>query len=367
MSKIEEFDIIKKSLYSIISTSVLYKNKKVFVFFIKNGKAGGYINKAKTQKHLNTMQAIAATCASKPILAKAVDVSIMETLRSRHAQVFTQSIVDMAVLTRENNEYLILSAGGDGTSWEIQEILMQNIVKDKKTAKIIKEQVAFVQLALGTGNDGAEGKTLEESLSILVEGKSFIHKKAIRVDANKEMPEFGGKTAFAFNIASFGIDAFINNMTNKTKALFPGDFYKLWVNLGALFYESQYKIETMRVEIFDENGKLIKDFNEPFMLCVMGVSGKRTYGSGHKILPGNENFCLVKKIPLHVKIPNINSFKDGTHAGKSFSYLSNIHKMTIFYEEPILIQLDGEVASLDKDFFPVTMELVDFNVKKIQK
>jgi len=47
MSKIEEFEAIKKCLSSIVSTSPLYKNKKVFVFFIKNAKAGGLISKAK--------------------------------------------------------------------------------------------------------------------------------------------------------------------------------------------------------------------------------------------------------------------------------------------------------------------------------
>ena len=133
MSKIEEFEAIKKCLSIIVSTSPLYKNKKVFVFFIKNAKAGGLISKAKTNRYLNAFHDIAQQQKNKPILAKAVDVSVMETQRSRHAQVFTESIVDMAVSNKEDNEYLIVSAGGDGTSWEIQSVLMTQSLKNKNT------------------------------------------------------------------------------------------------------------------------------------------------------------------------------------------------------------------------------------------
>ena len=41
--------------------------------------------------------------------------------------------------------------------------------------------------------------------------------------------------------------------------------------------------------------------------------------------------------------------------------------MSIFYDRPVLLQIDGEVAALDKASFPLTMELVDFHVKKIIK
>lgn len=367
MSKIEEFDIIKKSLFTIISTSPLYKNKKVFAFFIKNGKAGGLINKAKTQKYLKTMKEVASSCSKNQLFAKAVDVSIMETQSSRHAQVFTQSIVDMAVSNREDNEYLILSAGGDGTSWEIQSILIKNTLKDKKTAKVLKEKLAFLQLALGTGNDGADGKNLKESLSFLTEGKSFVNKKAVMLHANKEIPELCGETAFSFNIASMGIDAFINDMTNKTKNFLPGNFYKLWVNLSVLFYEAMFPPYPIHLSLYDDKNDLIKSFNDALLFVVFGSSGKRSYGGGHKILPYNENFCIAKSIPTLQKILSANSFKDGTHYDKDFCYLKEVHKLVINYDHSIFMQIDGEVAFLEKDHFPVTLELVPFNIKRISK
>lgn len=367
MSKIEEFEAIKKCLSIIVSTSPLYKNKKVFVFFIKNAKAGGLISKAKTNRYLNAFHDIAQQQKKKPVLAKAVDVSVMETQRARHAQVFTESIVDMAVSNKEDNEYLIVSAGGDGTSWEIQSVLMTQSLKNKKTQTVLKEKVSFLALALGTGNDGADGKTLEESLSFLTEGKAFTYKKAVMIQTSKDMPEFGSKTAFSFNIASVGIDAFVNEMTNKTKSFLPGNFYKLWVNISALFYETKYPLGPMEVKLYDKNNECFQSFNEPLLFCLLGASGKRTYGSGHKILPGEENFCMARQIPLHTKIQSLSAFKDGSHIGKPFTHLAFVSKMSIFYDRPVLLQIDGEVAALDKASFPLTMELVDFHVKKIIK
>jgi len=90
--------------------------------------------------------------------------------------------------------------------------------------------------------------------------------------------------------------------------------------------------------------------------CLLGVSGHRTYGSNHKILPTDETFCTVKKMGLIKKLIQKNTFTDGTHAGKPTTVLRTASKIRVDYNQDILVQMDGEVHLLQPAQYPLFME-----------
>ena len=146
-------------------------------------------------------------------------------------------------------------------------------------------------------------------------------------------------------------------MTNKTKGFLPGDFYQLWVNLSCIFYDMQFPPKPMKIEIYDDNNVLINTLNSAVEFCLLGVSGHRTYGSDHLILPTDDTFCSVKKLSLFGKLISKKSFKDGTHTKNKKVTFAKASKIIIHYDQKILVQMDGEVHLLLPEFFPLTMEI----------
>jgi diacylglycerol kinase family enzyme len=167
-----------------------------------------------------------------------------------------------------------------------------------------------------------------------------------------------GKGPFlAFNILSVGLDAFVTHMTNKMKGTLPGDFYKLWVDIAALFYDKIYKAGQMETRALDENKKEVIKFREKLLLLAVGESGYRCYGSGQRILPDERNVCAIRQMPLLRKIALKGLFSTGTHISKPECTLFNANRVEITGEYPILAQMDGETVLLQKEDFPIAIEL----------
>ena len=223
-----------------------------------------------------------------------------------------------------------------------------------------------MRLPLGTGNDGSDGRTLEEAFARLTEPAHFSLQRAIKVwyDTTGKNPISTEKYEsldslppwYAFNIASVGIDAFITYMTNRTKKYMPGDTYQLWVDLACVFYSWKFPAKPLTLEIFDDNDNIVETITSPVEFVVLGVSGNRTYGSNHLIFPTDKNLCTVRKINLFMKLLKKHTFSDGTHINYSFSKNFFANKIKITYNQKILVEMDGEVHLLEPDFYPLYME-----------
>ena len=178
----------------------------------------------------------------------------------------------------------------------------------------------------------------------------------------------GGKGPFlAFNILSVGLDAFVTHMTNKTKGTLPGDSYKIWVDLAALFYDCIYKVGCMAVRATDSNGETVKELKEKLLLLAVGESGRRTYGSHKWILPDDRNVCAMKQMPLLRKLALKGLFNYGTHIDKPEAILWNAAAVQFSAEHPLLAQMDGETVLLDKGDFPAVIELTEPVIPIIKK
>lgn len=246
--------------------------------------------------------------------------------------------------------YLLVTAGGDGTSLESLQALYQ-------APSALLSRLAIIRLPLGTGNDGAEAWEMEDALKLLISPTRIEASCGVKLSTALGKTWPNGAPLLAFNILSVGLDAFVTHMTNKMKGKLPGDSYKFWVDISALLYDLVFKVDFMEVRAFDEKESEIKNFREKLLLCAMGTSGNRTYGAHKKILPDERNVCAIKQMPLFRKILLKNLFSTGDHVSKKESILFNASRIEISGSHPILAQMDGETVLLEKNDFPIIIEL----------
>ena len=243
--------------------------------------------------------------------------------------------------------YLIITAGGDGTSLEVMTSLYH-------APEEVRQNFVIVRLPMGTGNDGSDSWYLDKALDLLIEPATLTKQRALKLSAKS------GKGPFlAFNILSVGLDAFVTHMTNKMKGKLPGDSYKLWVDIASLLYDRIYKVGMMDVRARDEAGKEVKALHEKILLLAVGESGKRTYGSHKWILPDERNVCALKQMSLLRKVALKGLFAYGTHIDKPEAILWNAQAVEFSSQFPILAQMDGETVLLEDGDFPGVIELTE--------
>ena len=254
--------------------------------------------------------------------------------------------------TDEKPFYLVITAGGDGTSLEVLSVLYN-------TLESIRSNMAILRLPMGTGNDGADSADLAKTLDLLIKPSRTELVPALRLQTAQHGSAVLNGPFLAFNVLSVGLDAFVTHMTNKMKGKLPGDFYKLWVDIAALLYDRLYKVGFLDVVARDDQGKKIQSFRDKILLLAVGVSGHRTYGSQKKILPDDRNVCAVKQMSLFRKIALKGLFTTGEHIHKPESNLFNACRIEFSGEHPILAQMDGETVLLQQGDFPASIELTD--------
>ncbi|NLM00368.1 MAG: hypothetical protein GX220_02800 [Treponema sp.] len=366
-------------LRPLLAVCPLWAGKKLHPCIIANPQSGGFTIKKRSEHHKTILAEAAKNAAVKPICTDIVAFPLYVTEYSGHATFITRVILDEALRSRFADEYLIITAGGDGTSLEVQTVLLKAALADKKAYKLITERITVLRLPFGTGNDGTDGRTIEEAVSRLTKSAHFQKQKAVKVyyegiepkdeSSRKKIAEYGSldKTApwYAFNIASVGIDAFITHYTNRFHSIFPGDFYKFFVDVACLFYSWFFPSGKMHVEVFENDGTKINDITGNALFCSLGVSGNRTYGSGQKILPDERNFCFTRNMSNLQKLFIKKKFLKGRHTKSKYATFANASIIRIEYSKPILAQMDGEVHMLDGCHFPLIMELTEPIIRTI--
>ena len=349
----EEFGSL---LSEILSHSPLAAGRPFFWTIIANPKAGGFTIKQRWKKHLAQLNEYKQKAANKPARElcgpsetgrrEGGETGLVFTKARGHAKEITEALIGEASIkaAAESGKrpfYFIITAGGDGTSLEVMSALCG-------ADENIREDFAVLRLPMGTGNDGADSFFLSETLNLIIEPPELVKQRAVRLRTAS------GKGPFlAFNILSVGLDAFVTHMTNKMKGKLPGDSYKLWVDVSALFYDKIYKVGVM-----DVNSDSVT-LNEKLLLIAVGESGKRCYGSQRWILPDDRNVCALRQMPLLRKLALKGLFSSGTHADKKEAVLWNSSRVELKSQYPLLAQMDGETVLLERNDFPAVIELTE--------
>ena len=357
-----------KTLAEICAHTKASAGRRLEYTIIVNPSAGGFTIRKRWKKHYAVLEEYRQKAQANPLrrdvkpsaaakndktgAGSFPDYGAILTGRSGHAGEITKALIDNFLASKESSPpfQLIICAGGDGTSWEVLSALHDAPAQFRSSAAVLR-------LPLGTGNDGADAPALEGALDLLINPVNVEYTPALRLVTAQGGPAHAKGPFLAFNILSTGLDAFVTHMTNKMKGSLPGDSYKLWVDIAALFYERIYKVDYMDVKIFNDKGKEINSFREKLLLIAVGASGHRTYGSGNKILPDDRNICAVKQMSLFRKIALKDLFGTGEHISKPESMLFTAHKVEFSAMYPILAQMDGEAVLLERNDFPASIEL----------
>ena len=342
-----------EGLTYLVERADIFAGKDIHITVIANPVAGGFVIAKRVKQNQIFLAEATAKVQDKPVVTNTCTATIQFTTNSSHARTLARSVLEAAL--NESNPatlYLVITAGGDGTSLDVQNEIAHMYFHEHHPE--LADRICLIRLPFGTGNDGSDGRSLDQTLRLLTDSSVFFKQKAIRVYTkhNRENPWY------AFNIASIGLDAFVTNMTNRVKNILPGDFYKIWVDLACLFYNKIYHVGELAVTAFI-NGEKIKEHSDRMVLYVMGVSGGRTYGSNQRILPNEHNICGVKEMSLLRKLTLKKRFKEGAHSTFPETILYTADRLVFQYTEKILVQFDGEAHLLEESDFPLTMELTE--------
>ena len=369
---------IAECISALIARNKLWSSKRVYLYFIANKTAGCFTKPAKAEHLKKYFSSVISEISEQPQCVESISYKIFSTEYAGHAKDLTKSVVAQLIASDDPDcENLIVTAGGDGTSLEVQTTLFKEAMQGPKHHDAIMNHITILRLPLGTGNDGTDGHKIEETIELLKGGLVFANDRAVRIYPEKEPDEAdiiassNGKDPvkygdpdfkspwYAFNIASIGLDAYVVYMTNTVKKKLPGNFYHLCVPLSGLVYDKHFPLGTAKIEMFSESGDKTGEISAKITLMAFGASGNRVYGGGHKILPDSNNLCVAPKVTLWTLITQNHRFVDGTFKETDIASLHTVEKVRISYDKPILMQCDGETAMLSPAHFPLIIELTE--------
>lgn len=367
---------IAECISALVARNKLWNNKKVYLYFIANKTAGCFTNSKKSEHLKKAFSSVLEEIKPLPQCAASVSYKIFSTEYAGHAKDLTQSVVSQLIATEEPDaESLIVTAGGDGTSLEVQTALFKEAMQGPKHNDAIMNHITILRLPLGTGNDGTDGHKIQETFELLKGGLVFANDRAVRIypenepdpaavracgkEPSKYCDENFRSPWYAFNIASMGLDAYVVYMTNTVKKKLPGNFYHLCVPLSGLIYDKDFPTGTAKVELFENKETKSGEVSFPLMLMAFGASGNRVYGGGHKVLPDSNNLCMAPKISLWTLLKENHRFVDGSFKGTNLASLHTVEKIRVSYDKPVLLQCDGETVMLSPAHFPLIIELTE--------
>ena len=367
---------IAECISALISRNKLWSKKNVSLYFIANKTAGCFTNPQKSEHLKHILSSTISDIKDQPQCTASISYKIFTTEYAGHAKDLTQSVVTQLIGSHEpDSESLIITAGGDGTSLEVQTTLFKEAMQGPKHNEVIMNHITILRLPLGTGNDGTDGHKIEETIEMLKGGLVFANDRAVRIYPENEPDDAAiracGKDPskycdvnfrapwYAFNIASIGLDAYVVYMTNTVKKKLPGNFYHLCVPISGFVYDKDFPTGTAKIELYENKEVKSGELTTPITLMAFGASGNRVYGGGHKVLPDSNNLCVAPKISLWTLIKENHHFVDGSFKGTKLASLHTVEKIRFSYDKPILMQCDGETVMLSPAHFPLIIELTD--------
>lgn len=352
-------EFFARSLAEICAHSRVAPGRPLRLTFIANPTAGGFTIRSRWKEHSRVLETYREKALANPPREAAPSQTAKDFGARSGALVCTAGPETAKKTARALLEeadkapgpfYLIVTAGGDGTSLEVLSAVYHGPER-------VRANMAVLRLPMGTGNDGADCADLAGALDLLVRPVHIECTPALRLLTASGGPAEAKGPFLAFNILSAGLDAFVTHMTNKMKGNLPGDSYKLWVDIAALLYDRLYKVDFLDVRVLDGQEREIGAFREKVLLLAVGASGHRTYGSHNKILPDDRNVCVVKQMPLLRKLALKGLFRTGEHVEKPETTLFSARRVEFSGVRPILAQMDGETVLLEREDFPAAIEL----------
>jgi len=338
---IREFAELTRKL---LHKSALFKEEGAVVEVLVNPASGllkrGGAHRRMMRRLKRLAEALSPTWNSRPEL----ELRFHETESREQAGKKAVELSRSLMSSKKSGKRLIILAGGDGFHNDICTSLLREV------PEIMKELILF-RLPMGTGNDNADAVTVEEAFAILGSASG------VKKDALVQVTTARGGTHYAFNVVSFGLDAYVCELTNRMKTLAgPRIIYKIFADVAILSYEKLWPLKIWKISISGPDGCSIREGR--FLLTIFGRKGDTRYGGGMKVLPGDENFLLVNPLSL-IGIMKIKPlFYRGAHRGLPMAEFFRADEIELQHDGSILMETDGEVIHLKADDFPISMKRI---------
>lgn len=254
------------------------------------------------------------------------------------------------ILTRSaaSDQLIVVSIGGDGTH---NQILSTAIAGELP-------RLSFARVPLGSGNDSTGIGRIDEYIRGIENG--FVERQipAVLVETRR-------RRLFAFNIASIGIDAYVTALHDRWRARLPGDTYRFAADLAVLRFENNVGLRESQLSGTDECDTSI-DFGHALRnMIVFGVDGHRTYGDHMRVLPGDENVCIIGTAGLFTKIRIKKLFFTGRHTDQPETTMARLKTLRVDYDGSLPLQVDGEAYWIAPEEFPVIFSRIERSVVSI--
>lgn len=258
-----------------------------------------------------------------------------------HAVETMEKIVD-------GRDLIVVSIGGDGTHNGVLSAVLDARHKN----------VAFVRVPVGSGNDSTSVGRIGEYLSSLGGALGVREIPAVEVQTRR-------RRLYSFNIASLGIDAYVTDLHDKWRRRFPGNTYRIAADLAVLRFEKNVGLGPSRLIGTTTEGTEVDMGAGVRNLIVFGAEGGRTYGDHMRVLPGEENVCIIGTAGLLEKIRIKKLFFSGRHGDLPVTTMARLESLRVEYAGRLPLQVDGEAHWIDEDEFPVTFSRIERSVTVI--
>ena len=195
---------IAECISALVARNKLWSKKRVYLYFIANKTAGCFTNPQKSEHLKRFFSDVYDAIKDQPECATSVSYKIFSTEYAGHAKDLTQSVVAQLIATDEpDSESMIVTAGGDGTSLEVQTALFKEAMQGPKHNNAIMNHITILRLPLGTGNDGTDGHKIEETIELLKGGLVFANDRPVRIYPENE-PDKAAIKSYGKDPAKYG-------------------------------------------------------------------------------------------------------------------------------------------------------------------
>lgn len=332
------YEDVVYELSRLLATSPQYRERAPHVLAVLNPQAGVFAHAYRREGALRTLRRRLDGLGDT--LRDPDRIMIRVTGYPGHARALT---LEGLKSLRGAESTALLSAGGDGTHRD----MLSGIVGARA------DDVPAFRLPAGTGNDAADARTMNEAYVRLQSLSS------VRSEAAIETRSATGALHYAFNVASFGLDAVIAHITNRLKrTVLPGNLYTVVADLATVLYVPLMGIPRVSVRVYSE-GEQAGTLSGRFVLVAFGAGGYRRYGGGKPILPDERNLCAIRLPPLARRIALKNLLYRGRHLDEPEVSACGCDSLTVESDERLPFQFDGETVWMEREDFPVTVRLLD--------
>jgi diacylglycerol kinase (ATP) len=256
--------------------------------------------------------------------------------------IYPQHAVELARQASEQGYELVIAAGGDGTTHEVINGLMQ-IPRERRPRLGI--------VPMGTGNDFSHAIGMDSQPAQAL--RQILSGQVKRVDIGR-ITDGDGRSEYFANAVGIGFDATVTFYFRKLTRLRGVMAYLVAIiKTIILHHDAPLMVVNTDVEDWEEESLM-------FVVC----NGSRE-GGGFLVAPQSEpddgvfHYARVSKVSRLMMLRLVPEVMNGTHGRFQQVSMGYFSRMDLRSDRPLHIHMDGEIfAGFDSDVQKISIEIL---------